>query len=510
MKKFLSFLLVAAMALSMVSVSALADEPVKIDMFYQSSRPMNEFTEMTRQKVIEDIGVDMNLIQGGDNWKQQLALYITGGNVPDLVAFMDANTFQGYAAEGAFYDLTDLIGNYPHIMEYLSTVNGYTAEDMLKRTSIDGRIYGIPSVTIARSYFTENIRTDWLEKLGLEMPVTLDDWTNVMRAFTNDDPDGDQQKNTYGFSGSRTYNSLTPFFGAFGARPDQCYFLGEDGKVITNVLSDDYKAALTYLRDIYAEGLIDPEMFTANDQQTYEKWVRGEFGVWNSWWSGAGNSVARYAYTETNPEDSIAIMNPPVGPDGKSGVIGQDPCENYFAIGYNTKNVEAVLSLIDYACSIEGQRTLMWGVEGQFWTQDANGDIDWYFGIDGKDKLGNEVSDMQCYRFFYYIPVENSVRSLSDTMASRLYQASIATYTNVPVYTDLFMGLTSDDFVSYNSDLESYVKEAGIKFITGESDLDKDWDTYVSTYLTMGGEQVRTSLLAAYNELNGTSYTFAD
>lgn len=71
MKKFLSLLLVAAMALSLLSVSALAEEPVKIDMFYQSSRPMNEFTELTRQKVIEDVGVDMNLIQGGDNWKQQ-------------------------------------------------------------------------------------------------------------------------------------------------------------------------------------------------------------------------------------------------------------------------------------------------------------------------------------------------------------------------------------------------------------------------------------------------------
>ena len=123
--------------------------------------------------------------------------------------------------------------------------------------------------------------------------------------------------------------------------------------MVTNVLSADYKEALAYLRDIYAEGLIDPEMFTANDQQTYEKWVRGEFGVWNSWWSGAGNSVARYAYTETNPEDSIAIMNPPVGEDGKCGVIAQDPCENYFAIGYNTENVEAVLSLIDYACSLD-------------------------------------------------------------------------------------------------------------------------------------------------------------
>lgn len=49
MKKFLSLLLVAAMALSLLSVSALAEEPVKIDMFYQSSRPMNEFTELTRQ-----------------------------------------------------------------------------------------------------------------------------------------------------------------------------------------------------------------------------------------------------------------------------------------------------------------------------------------------------------------------------------------------------------------------------------------------------------------------------
>ena len=73
MKKFLSFLLVAAMALSLVGVSALADEPVKIDMFYQSSRPMNEFTEMTRQKVIEDIGVDIQMgsVQEVYRWVQE-------------------------------------------------------------------------------------------------------------------------------------------------------------------------------------------------------------------------------------------------------------------------------------------------------------------------------------------------------------------------------------------------------------------------------------------------------
>ena len=100
------------------------------------------------------------------------------------------------------------------------------------------------------------------------------------------------------------------------------------------------------------------------------------------------------------------------------------------------------------------------------------------------------------------------VRPLSDNFASRLYQKSIEVYTDVAVYPDLFLGLTSSDFVNYNSDLESYVKEAGIKFITGETSLDTDWDSYVNTYLSMGGEAVRTSLLEAYNNANGTSLVF--
>ena len=508
MRKFLTVLLALCLLLGCMSFAS-AEEPVTVHMFYQTSRPMNEYTELTRELVKDQIGVDMDLVQGGDNWKQQLALFISGGNIPDLIAFMDQSTFQGYAAEGAFYDITDLIHDYPNILSYLSTVSGYTADKLLERTTLDGRIYGIPGVTVARSYYTENVRTDWLEKVGLESPVTLDDWTNVMRAFKTQDPDGDGKDDTYGFSGSRQYNSLTPFFGAFGSRPDQAYFLDGD-KVITNVISEDYKAALTYIRDIYAEGLIDPEMFTATDSQTYEKWVRGEFGLWNSWWSGAGNSVARYAYTETNPEDSIAIIQPPVGADGKSGVIAQDPCENYFAIGYNCQNVEAVLKLIDFACSEYGHRTLMWGPENQFWTQDENGNINWYTGLEGKDIYGNEISDMQVYRFFYNIPIENSVRSLGDTMSARLYLASSQSYAQVAVIEDLFLGLTSEEYVTYTSDLENYVRESGIKFIVGESDLEKDWDNYVATYLKMGGEAVRTSLLNAYNALHGTAYTFAD
>ncbi len=479
-------------------------------LFYHNTRPMNAYTELTRREVIGKIGVDMQLIRGGDNWKEQLSLLMADDDeAVDIVALMDMGTFSNYAAAGAFYDLTDLLADYPNIITYLSGVENDSVQDILSWTSVNGRIFGLPSITVVRSYYTESIRSDWLKHLGLSVPETLAEWTNVMRAFTYGDPDGNGIDDTYGFSGSRQYNSLTPFFGAFGARPDQCYFLDDDGHVVTNVISEEYRNALGYLRNIYAEGLIDPEMFIANDYQINEKWVGGKFGIWNSWWSGAGNAVVRYHYTDYNPEDSILILNPPVGADGLSGVIAQEPCENFFAISAKSDKVDAALKLIDYACTTDGQRTLMWGVEGQFWTQDEAGNIDWYTGIDGKDKYGNRIGDMQLYRFFYNIPIENSVWHLSDTMANRLYQESSESYMQVPVYTDLFLGLSSEAYVTHNVDLGTFVEESGIRFIMGIADLNDDWDAYVKDYLARGGEAVRTSLLQAYNKRHGTALTFA-
>ncbi len=496
-------------ALLMVTGIAAA-KGIPVTMFYQSARPINAYTELTRQRVLQETGVDMHLMQGGGNWKQQLSLQVTSSSAPDLIAFMDAATFQGYATTGVFYDLTDLLPNYPHIMTYLSSVQGYTAEEMLAHTTFSGRVYGLPSVTVARSYYTENIRADWLKRLKLTAPQTLAEWTEVMRAFTFGDPDGDGVDDTCGFSGSRGYNSLTPFFGAFGARPDSCYFLGKDGTVVTNVLSEQYRAALGYLRDVYAEGLIDPEMFFATDRQINEKWVDGAFGIWNSWWSGAGNALVRYNYGEKNPEDSILIIDPPTGENGQSGVIAQDPCENYFAVSAKCTHVEAVLALIDYACTTDGQRTLMWGVEGQFWTQDQNGEINWYTGIDGKDSKGNVIGDMQAYRFFYNLPIENSVLQLNKSEAGRLYRESVAHYMAVPVYSDLFQGLSTEEYVSLNDELQQYVEESGLRFIMGIADLDTDWNAYVGTYLSMGGDTVRSSLLNLYNRQHGTALTFAD
>ena len=85
MKRLLSLLIAAIMLLAIVPTALADEEPVTLTLSYQSSRPINEYTELTHQYIKDNLGIDINLIQGGDNWKQQLSLYITSGDIPDYM-----------------------------------------------------------------------------------------------------------------------------------------------------------------------------------------------------------------------------------------------------------------------------------------------------------------------------------------------------------------------------------------------------------------------------------------
>ena len=445
-----------------------------------------------------------------ENFTQQLALTIASGDIPDLI-LMEYRTYVEYANEGLFTDLTGLVDQYPDLMEYVNT--GDQGEMCWNRMKVDGAIYGIPTRSVNTSMLTTAIRQDWLDNLGLQVPTTIDELTEVLRAFTEDDPDQNGLNDTYGLS---TYgmhniysmNYLSTIFGAFGAAPGQQYLLNDDGTVTTNVISDEYKAAVSYLHDIYAAGYMDPEIFTNSNSQAYEKFATGKMGFWPCWWSNPGSVYVKYGFLDNCPTGKITLVDPIVGPDGKSGLIGTDPIWRVLGITSSCKNVDKVLELINWQCTPYGWYTCQCGVEGNYFEMDDAGNVTWYWGMDGKNKNGDEISDMELYKFIENLDLQSRLYKLDESNYGQYRAAGLESCMNAKVYQDLFTGIITDEYTKLNSELESYMDNNITKFIMGELDLDKDWGNFVSTYLNMGGEQVRTSLLNAYNEANGTSYTF--
>ncbi len=326
-----------------------------------------------------------------------------------------------------------------------------------------------------------------------------------------DDPDGNGQKDTYGYFGLG-FSYTGPILGAFGAAPEQLYFLNDDGTVTTNAISDNYRDGLAYLNKLYEEGIIDPEIFTADGDQAYQKWCRNEYGIWNGWWSFAGNAYLRFGFEDLHPEAEVVYIDPPTGSDGTYGELYANPVNGVVAISgsLTPEKKEAALKLLDYNASTDGFYTLMWGIRDVDYETDENNVITWYWGFEGKDRNGEEVTDMELYKLLYNEPLQRVIDGMGTDKASQLYAASTKSQEKVPSREDLLAFTRTDEYLEYNAELQKYFEENSIRFIMGEKDIETEWEQYKSEYLAMGGEKVRQSLLKAYNENFGTDYTFAE
>lgn len=501
MKRILALTLAMLVALSAMSfaVAEEATTPVTLDVFYASNRPMNEYTDMTRKYIADTIGVDINLIQGDSaSFQQQLALYVTSGDMPDLV-WCGYDVWAEYAKEGAFADITAYLPNYPGISEYVGD------DSMWNYMSVDGSVYGVPSMLNVPSSHAMFIRQDWLTELNLESPKTLDEFTDVMRAFK-------KEKNAYGVSGAG-YTFLAPLFGAFGASSEMQYFLNDDNQVVVNAISDEYKEGLKYIRDIYAEGLIDPELFTCTYEQAQAKWGRAEMGIWSAWWSHGNNAYARFGFDELQPDALVDVILPPVGAEGKSGALYTAQFSTALGISYKCteEEIAAALRLLEFQASPYGFSVVQYGVEGEFFEWDAEKQEiyrDW--DIELGSRSGFESSDMEVYKMLYNEQQQAKAFEVSPTYPTSPLIAGSDMRFIEPVRENVFAYVRSAEYAEYKTELSTYFSQNMIRFIMGDRDIDAEWDAYVAEYLSMGGEVVRQSLLKEYNAINGTDCTFVE
>ncbi|PZD97430.1 ABC transporter substrate-binding protein [Paenibacillus sambharensis] len=226
----------------------------------------------------EELGIKMKYdwIVPGANYNDKMNVTLASGDLPDILKVTPVQFEQLHQA-GMLEDLTDVYEKYASdlVKEF------YSAEDgaALKPVTKDGKIYAM--VDYPGSLDSSDmiwIRKDWLDKLGLEEPKSLQDVIAIAEAFTFDDPDGNGKQDTYGISMNKDLPINSFLLGYHGYL--ETWIKDENGQIVNGTIQPEVKQGLAELQRLYKEGVIDPEFGVKDFNKAMEELNAGKAGMW--------------------------------------------------------------------------------------------------------------------------------------------------------------------------------------------------------------------------------------
>ena len=312
---------------------------------------------------------------------EAINLLLATGDLPDIVGgHRIKDVVNQYGPEGAFVPLNDLIDEYaPHIKAFFDA-----RPDIAQAiSSWDGNMYYIPYLPdgkFGRAYF---IRQDWLDALGLEQPQNVDEFYDVLVAFRDQDPNGNGLKDEIPIF-QRQWEELIRYVTLWDGRSSgsDTYhdFMVVDGQLQHPYATEGYREGMKHLAQWYAEGLIDPEIFTRGSSSRDYLLSENLGGVTHDWFASTSGYNASLA-------DSVEGFNfiPFLPPASVSGVRMEEHRRIPFkpdgwAISYNNDHVVETIKYFDFFFTEEGRLLSNFGVEGDTWNM-----------IDGQPVFTDEV-----------------------------------------------------------------------------------------------------------------------
>ncbi len=324
-----------------------------IDTVFGSMMEQTSFTPWVEEYEART-GIKVNFTKPVHNeYYQQMALAFTSGNIPDVLE-IGSTYYPEYAKNGALWDMTEAWENSE------LKASGIVDEAFVESAKIDGVLYGFP---MARGNGTVTyVRKDWLDNLGMEVPTDYEQFVEMLKAFTENDPDGNGQKDTYGLTAPGLINTETPYdiyLREFyqDAKPD-FYFNGSE--YVDGMSEPAMLDALQRMKDAYRAGYIDQEIITNKTSTCRDKFYGGQVGVFN-YWAGNWQVTLENNLKAANPDAEI-IAIPPI-----EGVTYIERPSLMMAITNKAENPEGIFKyFIEYSHDGgEGQLLFTRGVEGE-------------------------------------------------------------------------------------------------------------------------------------------------
>lgn len=456
---------------------------------------------------------------------EQFNMIIAGDKMPDIMYYNWLNNYPGgpdaAIQDGKILALNDLIEQYaPNFKHYMDT-HPDVKKDI---TSDSGNIYCFPEIytntaedseewedmenrePFYETYTGAFVRKDWLDDLGLDIPETIDDWYNMLKAFKEEKG----AKNPLSFTVERgTMGQL--FASAFGVTVPRVgidstmgFELKDDGTVGYGPSEKGYKEYLTFMNKLYDEGLLDPDFMVQEASTVNSKILSDEVGA-----TVYMTSIAKLkndAKVE-NPDSTllmVGVTNPvkekgdtlkyfqATYPYRKSGAAITSSCEN----------VVAAVKLLDYFWSEEGNMLLNWGIEGvsyqmvDGWPQFTQDYIDGI--VSGRGDTQNEIFKYKMNNGPFVVDnwtrlVNKRDYTLKEGETDYALAALDAWNKNGTIPAGLPpTTLLPEESTAYSSkfnEISTYVDEMFAKFIMGQESLD-NFDKYVDNLYGMGLQDV--------------------
>ncbi len=523
-KKLISALLGVTMAAGMITGNCstlLADEGdgkqfsvlITRSDWGDSDLSLEGFVAESQEKAGVDIDWQVYL---DTEWGDKKSVVLANNDLPD--AFLGAlNSTDVNRNKELFIPLEDLIAeNMPN----LSKIFEENPEFKAFATAADGHIWGLPQKKANRPKIRYQmfINQVWLDNLGLEMPDTWEEFQNVLKAFKEQDANGNGDPNDeipFGAGHGSAINAfILPFqhsgdagHDAFGTGSDtKFYFMTlEDGQPAFLPTLEGYKEGIRWMSECYQEGLIDQELFTQDDSMKNAKATNDEaplVGVANVW--TPDSFFGKWA-------EQYVAMPALAGPDGQRAVHSMPEmgdCEpETFWITKNCEDPASLLAWIDEFYTDDAAVQLYYGSFGVGSQKNEDGTYTiitppdgesadtWAWKTSFREAGPKYASDDLNSRIT--MELDNEGDALKLKLAEDLVQYVIPEFPQIS-YTEEELSVLS----AYYVDIETYAKTMQAQWIT-QGGIDEEWDAYLEQLDMMQLGQIMDVVTQAYDRFKG-------
>jgi len=496
----------AVLALACMAGSAWAagrtekpsDEKMEISLIAYNNRGVPTPETSRVQKFLEDrFHIQMKPWTVDWNEKEQINVRIASGDIPDV--------WMGYAFPlqqmGAIREIPKE-ALYKYMPKYMQQCEECGGRDLWQSTVLaDGKNWGIPTaLSIATAGPAIVIRGDWMAKVGWTKPIeTLDELESLFVKFRNEDPDGNNAKDTYAYTGYKNSSAIyqTTFaqvFGAYGVRVLTWEKKGDH--IEGSMVSPAYRDALKRLQSWYKKELMHPEFAVHMRKDIDALMANGKVGAFEDWsnWLASFTTTGPWGkITAANPAHQPAYVVSPSGPTGLKGNYSRPAAPwnepQVMGTGVSDKKMDRILQIIEemYA-DPKLYAVMLAGFEGEEYKWNKDGVLDPIpLTPEQVKKLETEKGPLGT-GYFRVNSVLPSIEKAYTTPARYPIDNWIRA-----AQTRLDYGFTpsfNEEQRVKDSNLTTLMTQFYYNAITGKIDVDAEWNGYVEKWMKQGGKEL--------------------